>query len=173
MKKNHRLEKIYMKKEQGSTNLKKQKNLFDHLTAIRTTKDPNYYNSLTDGEKKGFNHWILLHALSMDTNLIELASFLWRDGYYDAIPSNRFYQLLLEIIPKTNQKLNWIKKSKKPNNQLIKYVSEWYSISTREAKEYVDIYSFDDKGILELASILEGIGLSAKEVENVLMREGD
>ena len=171
MKKNLSSEKKSSKKEQNSKDSKKPKGLFDHLTAIRTTKDPDYYNSLTDGERKGFSHWMILHGLSMDINLIPLVSYLWQDGYYDKIPSPQFYRLLMDVVPQTNQRLFWIKKSKKTNSKLLNHIAEWYSISTREAGDYLEIFSASDDGMKELANILEGLGLTDKEAEKVLSIE--
>jgi hypothetical protein len=107
----------------------------------------------------------------MDINLIELVSILWRDGYYNKIPSNRFYQLLVEVVPQTNQRLFWIKRAKKTNAKLLHHIAEWYSISTREAEDYLDIFSASDDGMKELANILEGLGLTDKEAEKVLSGE--
>jgi hypothetical protein len=114
---------------------------------------------------------MLLYGLSMDANLIELVSYLWRDGYYDKIPSPQFYQLLVEMVPQTNQRLFWVKKSKKTNTKLINHIAMWYSISTREADDYLDIFMSNDEGLKELGWILEGLGLTDKEAEKLL--EGD
>ena len=168
MKKSKKSEKKSQKSEQSSQNSKK--GLFDHLNEIRTTKDPNYYNTLTYQEKKGFSHWMILYGLSMDNNLIELIAFLWRDEYYDKIPSPQFYKLLVDLVPQTNQRLFWIKKSKR-NEKLVDCISKWYSISNREAQDYLDILFKTDKGIGEIGWILEGLGLTEKEAEKVLLGE--
>jgi hypothetical protein len=145
--------------------------LFDHLTAIRTTKDPGYYESLSETEKKSFNHWMILAWLSMDNYLIELTAFLWRDGYYDQIPSAQFYKLLLDFVPQTEQRLFWQKSSKKANSKLIEYVSNWYSVSKREAVDYLEVLLSSDNGITEIGNILEGFGLTDKEAEKIFSGE--
>lgn len=172
MKKNKSSEKKSQKKEQNSEE-KKTRGLFDHLTAIRTTKPVDYYESLSEQERKGFNHWMLLHGLSMDVNLIELVSFLWRDGYYDKIPSPQFYKLLVDVVPQTNQRVAWVKKSKKLNQKLINHISTWYAVSNREAEEYLNIFMTNDDGMKQLAWILEGIGLTDKEAEQLLTIESN
>ncbi len=143
------------------------------MTAIRTTKDPNYYESLTEQERKGFSHWMILQWLSMDVNLLPIVSELWRSGYYDNIPSSLFYKVLVEMIPKSSQRLIWIKKNKKNNNKLLQYLAEWYSISTREAEDYLTIYTANDVGYTELCKILEGLGLTDKEAESLLTDKND
>jgi hypothetical protein len=104
----------------------------------------------------------------MDINLIELVSFLWRDGYYDKIPSPQFYKLLVDLVPKTTQRLFWIKKSKKSNKKLVNFISQWYSISSRESEEYLSIFTLNDAGYKELGRILEGMGLNDFESEQIL-----
>lgn len=160
-----------MKSKQKKQNLesKKPKNLFDHLEAIRGTKDLNYYSSLNEKEKSGFNHWAILHGLSMDMDLIEPVSYLWRDGYYNKIPPDMFYRLLVDIVPQTNRRLIWIKKSKKQNEELSTAISKWYSISMRESGQYLDIFMSNDGGLLELSKILEGMGYSDSEAESLLV----
>jgi len=159
------------RKKNSNSEVIKQKGLFDHLDAIRTSKDPKYYDNLNESEQKGFSHWAILNGLSMDVNLIELVAFLWRDGYYDKIPSKQFYQLLVDIVPQTNQRLYWVKKSKSKNTELLKVVSSWYSCSQRESEEYIDMFLLNDNGFNQLANILEGSGLTDREAEKLLKSE--
>lgn len=156
------------KKKSLEKNDQKEKGLFDHLNQIRTTKNPKYWNTLSDKEKKAFNHWMILLALSQDESLIPLCAELWKEGYYDRIPSPQFYTLLCELVPCSNRKFAW-NKAKKKNLVLLGYISAWYSISTREAQDYLSIFMLDDKGMTELAKILEGCGLSDEEAEKVLI----
>lgn len=160
-------------KKKQSSDLIKSKNLFDHLDAIRTHKDPKYYDDLTESEKKSFNHWSILHGLSMDVNLIDLTAYLWKDGYYDKIPSVLFYKLLVELVPQTTQKLFWVKRTQKRNLKLFKIISMWYSISYREAEEYFNILTMKDEGYKEIGNILEGMGFSEKEAEEILGTESE
>lgn len=111
---------------------------------------------------------MILTGLSQDESLIPLCSQLWREGYYDKIPSPQFYTLLCQLVPRTDRKFGW-NKSKKKNFELLGYISKWFSISTREADEYFSIFMSDEKGMVELSKILEGCGLSDKEAENVLL----
>lgn len=104
----------------------------------------------------------------MDINLISAVSLLWRDGYYDKIPSELFYKLLVDIVPKTDKQLFWIKKQNKTNQKLIELISTWYSVSYREAEDYIDILTADDSGMKELSWILEGMGLTDNEAEKIL-----
>lgn len=168
MKKKEKSENKFSKKNKSSENEQKPRNLFDHLNQIRTTKDPNYWNTLSDKEKKDFNHWMILTGLSQDESLIPICSKLWEQGYYDRIPSPQFYTLLCHLIPYSDRKVFW-SKGKKKNLILLKYISQWFSISTRESEDYLTIFMSSDSGMVELSKILEGCGLSDLEAENVLL----
>jgi hypothetical protein len=113
---------------------------------------------------------MILTGLSQDEDMIPLCAFLWVDGYYDKIPSPQFYTLLCQLVPKTYKKFGWNKANKK-NMQLLKCISQWYSISTREAMDYLSIFLLNDQGMKELANILEGLGLTDEESEKIL--QGD
>lgn len=158
-------EKKLKKKSQHSQT--KVKSPFDHLNQIRTTKNPNYWDTLTDADKKNFNHWLILLGLSQDVNLIPLCALLWRDGYYDKIPSKQFYTLLCQLVPYNNNKFPWTKSNKK-NSAVLKHIANWYRISTREANDYLQIFMANEQGMKELADILEGLGLNDREAEKVL-----
>jgi hypothetical protein len=168
MKKKEKSENKSSKKSKSSENTQKTKNLFDHLSQIRTTKDPNYWNTLSDKEKKDFNHWMILTGLSQDESLIPMCSKLWKGGYYDKIPSPQFYTLLCQLVPYSDRKIFW-NKGKKKNLILLKYISQWFCISTREADEYLSIFMTNDSGMTELAKILEGCGLNDLEAEKILL----
>jgi hypothetical protein len=115
---------------------------------------------------------MLLHGLSQDDNLIELCSILWRDGYYDKIPSPQFYKLLLDVVPFKKDYVPWIKKTGF-NVRLIKAVCEWFRISTREAQDYLNILYKTDEGIEELGWILQGVGFTEKEAEEIIVGDKD
>lgn len=111
---------------------------------------------------------MILTGLSQDESLIPLCSKLWREGYYDKIPSPQFYTLLCQLVPYSERKFGW-NKAKKKNLELLGYIARWFSISTREADEYFSIFMSDETGMVELAKILEGCGLTDKESEQVLL----
>src|SRR4051812_19704027 len=93
--------------------LEKGRTLFDHIKHISKSQDPDYFDSLTDLDKKTFNHFMILRGLSMNPALVDDISFLYR--YFDTIPSPQFYKLLISIIPAEHPKTfhPWVKASKK------------------------------------------------------------
>lgn len=156
-------------------NLDKQKGLtlFDHIKHIQKVQDPDYYTSLSETDKKTFNHFMILRGLSMNVELLDDISLLYR--YFDIIPSPQFYQLLITVVPKEHPKSfhPWVKASKKNpySEKLISLVSEKFESSTSESIDYIKIFSQTDSGTLELFNICKGYGLTDKEVEKIMSNE--
>ena len=47
------------RKKQTNETTVKSRGLFDHINQIRNIKNPNYFDTLTDVEKKSFNHYMI------------------------------------------------------------------------------------------------------------------
>lgn len=144
----------------------KKKSLFDHVKHIRQIQDPNYYLSLTSEEKKTFNHFMIIRALSMDESIVEDMAQLYQ--YFDKIPSPQFYQLLIALIPKSNRFYPWVKSKKmKHKKDLLTYVSKRFQVSSYQANDYVNILLRNEEGQAELINICKAFGLDDKQVEEL------
>ena len=146
----------------------KRKSLFDHVKAIRQVKDPEYYNNLSEDDRKSFNHFMLLRALSMDASIVEEMAQLYQ--LFDKIPSPQFYQLLIALVPKDMRFYPWVKSRKmKHNKQLLGLVSKRFTVSTFEANDYINILLKTEDGQGELVHICKSFGLEDAEVENLFV----
>lgn len=144
----------------------KSKGLFDHINHIREIKDPNYYVNLTDEEKKSFNKYMLLRILSMDSDIIEEMAIISK--YFQVIPEEQFYKVLIDVIPRGRKFCKYIKKSTENVNEIIlECICNKFVIGKREAIDYYNILMTDDGGIKELVSLIEGYGYSEKEIEKL------
>lgn len=154
--------------------LEKQKGLtlFDHIKHIQKFQDPDYYTSLTDLDKKTFNHFMILRGLSMNPELLEIVALMYR--YMDVIPSPQFYKTLISFIPPEHSKAYhpWIKSKKNAySDGLVELIARKFEVSHDDAIEYIKIYSLSDKGIQEMYEICRGFGLTDKEVESLLSND--
>jgi len=75
----------------------KSKSLFDHINEIREGKSENYYDELTEGEKKSFSQFVILIGLSMDKDCIDEIAVISK--YVNIIPNKQFYKVCCVIIP--------------------------------------------------------------------------
>ena len=154
------------KKKSESKNLPKRKSLFDHVTAIRKVQDPNYYTDLSEDDRKSFNHFMILRALSMDASIVEDMAQLYQ--LFDKIPSPQFYQLLIALVPKSNRFYPWVKSGKmKHKKQLLELVAKRFKVAKYEANDYINLLLRTDLGQAELVSICKAFGLEDKEVEDL------
>ena len=148
----------------------KLKSVFDHVKEIRQSQRPDYYITLSDGDKKSFNHFMILRALSMDSELIENMAELY--AVHDKIPSPQFYTLLIAIIPKSTRYYPWVKSKRlKHNKQMLKYIADRFKIPTYQANDYVNLYLRTELGQAELVSILQSYGLSETEINELFEEE--
>ena len=144
--------------------------LFDHVKHIREVQDPEYFKNLSEFDRKNFSHFMILRALSMNPSFLEDISWMFR--YFDSIPSEQFYRLLISVLPADRKYYPWIKsKGHKLNNELIEFVADKFKISTNRAVEYISIMTNLNGGVEELVKICQGYGLNEKEIERVMSNE--
>ena len=152
--------------DSGEKEVARKLNLFDHVKHIRGVQDPEYYKNLSDENKKTFNHFMILRALSMDNEIVQEMAFLYR--YFHLIPSERFYQLLISLVPKNMRWVPWIKtKVIKHSPELLTIVSNHYDISKRQANEYINVLISNEDGIEKLVDLCKLMGISDKEIESL------
>lgn len=149
----------------------KSKSLFDHVNQIRNVKNPNYFQKLSEQDKKSFNHYMICRFLSMDPNSINESSYLTK--IFDKMDSESFYKVACAVI-KSVKFTPYIKsKNKKFNKELLEFVSRKYEVSKSDSNEYCEILSSTDTGIQELHNICSGYGLSEKEIGKIISKDED
>lgn len=155
------------KKIESLDDAPKVKSLFDHVNAIRRDKNPNYFSTLSDSDKKTFNNYMILRCLSMDKSVIEEIAYISK--YFDKMPPESFYKLCCEITPPTRNFFPYIKsKKEKYNDKLIECLTKKFDISTKEASLYCGIFYSIENGVDELIDILRGFGLTEKESNKIV-----
>jgi hypothetical protein len=152
---------------------KKAIGLFDHVKQIQQFQDPNYFKNLSDEDKKSFNHFMILRALSMNPERLDDVAFTYR--YFSIIPSPQLYTLLISLFPQDRRYYQWIK-AKKSNTyppEVYDFVRQKFECSPKEAKGYVSLLTRTVEGNDELFNICRGYGLSEKEVDKLLEVEDE
>lgn len=140
--------------------------MFDHVKHIRSVQSPDYFITLSEENKKTFNHFMILRALSMDDEILQEISYLYR--YFDKIPSDRFYQLLIALVPKSFKWVPWVKsKVVRHSSELQKLISTHYQVSKRQANEYINVLTANDDGLKILLEFLQQKGVSDTEIEKL------
>jgi len=154
------------KKKSKVNDIPKRKSLFDHIKQIRQVQDVDYYTNLSEDDRKSFNHFMILRALSMDDSIVEDIAQLYQ--ILDKIPSPQFYQLLIALVPKSNCFYPWVKsRAMKHNKILLELVGKRFKVPKYQAETYVNILLRTEHGQFELVSILKCFGLEDSEVEKM------
>lgn len=157
------------KKKSSTEDAPKHKSLFDHVNQIRNVKNPKYFDSLSDGDKKSFNHYMICRFLSMDSSCINEVSYLTR--VFDKMGSKSFYTVACALVNPVKYTPYIKSKNKKFNSTLLGYVSSKYEISRSDANDYCKTLVSIDGGMDELVEICKGYGLTEKEIEKILNDE--
>ena len=155
-----------MKQKKTTEEKNKSRGLFDHVSHIREVKSDNYYNSLTDSEKNTFNKYMLLRVLSMDSDIIEEMAFLSK--YFQNIPNDQFYKVLIEIVPKGRRFSKYIKKSTgNINETILTCICDKFKVGQKDAIDYYNVFMADERGTKDLISLIECFGYTEKEIEKM------
>jgi hypothetical protein len=149
-----------------SSKVLKAKTLFDHINQIRNVKSPDYFEKLTDGDKKSFNHYMICRFLSMDPSCIYEASYLSK--VFDKMDSKSFYKVCCAIIPNARY-TPYIKSSrKKINSELVGYIVSRFNVGSHEAEDYYRVLINLPTGLETLGEICKGYGKTDKEIDKIL-----
>ena len=151
-------------KKRKSQTLKK-KNLFQHLSQVTTQQNPDYWNTLSDEDKKTWSNYMIHRFLSMKMEWVELVNELQK---YNLKPKE-LYKLYTNILPKGKQ---WLKYTKGRNqmehpNQLINIVANQEQFSKREAYDMIEMLYLTEGGMLELGEICTKWGVDPKKIEEL------
>ena len=87
----------------------KKKSLFDHIKQITSVQNADYWNTLSEEDKKSWSNYMVHRFLSMKMDWVELVNELQR---YNLKPKE-LYKIYTNILPKGKQWLKYIKGEKK------------------------------------------------------------
>ena len=140
----------------------KRKSLFDHIKHITDVQSPNYWDDISDEDKKSWSNYMVNRFLSMKMDWVELVNEVQK---YQLKPKE-LYKVYTDILPKKRQWLKYIKgdKEMKYPKWVYEIVAKHLQCSLREASDAIDVYELSAGGQSELADILLKYGIEEKEV---------
>ena len=143
----------------------KKKSLFDHIQAVTSQQQPNYWNEISDDDKKSWSNYMVNRFLSMKSDWIEIVNEIQK---YPLQPKE-LYKVYTDILPKKRQWLKYIKGDKKMDypKWVYEIVAKHLQCSMREAGDAVEMYEISTGGQSELADILFKYGVEDKEVRKL------
>jgi hypothetical protein len=109
---------------------------------------------------------MLLRVLSMDSDIIEEMAFLSK--YFQNIPNDQFYKVLIEIVPKGRRFSKYIKKSTgNINETILTCICDKFKVGQKDAIDYYNVFMADERGTKDLISLIECFGYTEKEIEKM------
>jgi len=134
-------------------------NLFDWLKEINSKKSP--IDSFSQEDWDQWNSYMVHRFLSMNPDYLELVNEVQKLPPTD---KKKIYSIYKEFIPKNNKWNKYIKSTvKQRNKDLITYLKDYYQLSTREVKDYLEFLGND-----EILRILGQLGIEKKEAKKLL-----
>ena len=130
----------------------KKKSLFDHINQITSVQNPNYWDEISDEDKKSWSNYMTHRFLSMKMEWVELVNELQK---YNLQPKE-LYKLYTNVLPKGKQWLKYIKGRNQMEypNWLINIVANQEEISKKEAQKWgVEPKKIQDAGLNVLGSV--------------------
>ena len=143
----------------------KRKNLFDHINAITSQQHTNYWDEITDEDKKSWSNYMVNRFLSMKMEWVEFVNEVQK---YPLKPKE-LYKVYTDILPKKRQWLKYIKgdKEMKYPKWVYEIVAKHLQCSIREASDAVDMYELSHGGQAELIDILIKYGKTEEEIRKI------
>ena len=143
----------------------KKKSLFDHVNQVTSVQNPNYWDEISDEDKKSWSNYMINRFLSMKSEWADLVNEVQK---YSLEPE-QVYKIYTDILPKKRQWLKYIKGDKKMKypKWVYEIVAKHLQCSMREASEAVDMYELSHGGQAELVDILIKYGVEQKEVRKL------
>ena len=83
----------------------KTKSLFDHITHITQKQTKNYWDDITDADRKTWSNYMIHRFLSMKMEYVEIVNEFQR---YNLKPKE-LYKLYTNVLPKKKEWLRYIK----------------------------------------------------------------
>ena len=143
----------------------KKKSLFDHVNQVTSVQNPNYWDEISDEDKKSWSNYMINRFLSMKSEWADLVNEVQK---YPLEPKE-LYKVYTSILPKKKQWLRYIKGDKKMDypKWVYEIVAKDMQVSMREAVSAVEAYTMSTGGQSELADILLKYGTEDKEIRKL------
>jgi len=146
------------------------KKLFDHLNAITSEQDPNYFDKLSEEDLKSWSNFMVNRFLSMKPEWVELIATLL--PLSQTLSPKEMYSLYINVIPKGKYFLKYIKGKSEDKYErfLIDLIKKEFLVSETQAIEYIEILYSIREGRENIKYICEKYGIEKKEITKLKLK---
>jgi len=146
------------------------KSLFDHIKAVTSEQNPNYWETLDEGDKKTWSNYMIHRFLSMNPDWIAVLSEI--QPYTQVLEPKALYLALIGLIPKGKYYLKYTKgkNDAKYEEWLVELIIKEFMCSKKEALEYLEIFYATREGRENVKYICEKYGVDKKEITKLKLK---
>jgi hypothetical protein len=146
------------------------KKLFDHLNAITSEQDPNYFDKLSEEDKKSWSNFMINRFLSMKPEWVEMIATLL--PLTQTLEPKEMYKLYISVIPKGKQFLKYTKGKSEDKYEefLIDLIKKDFQCSEKEALEYIEVLYSTREGRENIKYICEKYGTDKKQITKLKLK---
>lgn len=140
---------------------------FQHIEEITGKQRLEYFDSLSEPDKKTFNVYLINLALSMNPALLPLVNEVNRQ--WSSLNPREVYLVYCSLLPKSKRRYPWVKKQKSTSypEWVITIMEQHFQINTSNAMTYLDILHATETGKGELKQLLEGYSSDPKAIKKL------
>ena len=141
----------------------KKKSLFDHVRQVTSVQNPNYWDEISEEDKKSWSNYMVIRFLSMKMDWIEVVNEFQK---YNLKPKE-LYKLYINVLPKGKQWLRYVKGENDMShpNWLVNIIVNHEKVSKKEAIEMIEMWYLTEGGMLELGEICRKWGVEEKKIK--------
>lgn len=146
------------------------KSLFDHIKAITSEQNPDYWATLDDGDKKTWSNYMIHRFLSMNKDWIQVLSEI--QPYTQVLEPKQLYLALIGLLPKGRYYLKYTKgkNDNKYEGWLVELIIKEFTCSKKEALEYLEIFYATKEGRENIKYICEKYGTEKKLITKLKLK---
>jgi hypothetical protein len=146
------------------------KKLFDHINAITTEQDPNYFDKLSEEDIKSWSNFMINRFLSMKPEWVELIATIL--PLTQTLEAKEMYKLYINIIPKGKYYLKYIKgkREEKYESFLVDLIKKEYDCSEIQSMDYIEILYSTRGGRENIKFICDKYAIDKKEVTKLKLK---
>jgi hypothetical protein len=150
--------------------VKKGITLFDHLKQITDIQSPNYWDSLSESDRKAWSNYMVIRFLSMERGWIDTISMI--QFYIEELPPKQLYLTLIDALPKGRKFLKYMKAkgADKYEKWLVDLFAKHYEVSNLEVETYLRILYSSKEGKKQIIDICELYGTDPKEIKKLKIK---
>ena len=150
--------------------MREAKTLFDHLNHITEKQTPNYWETLSDEDKKTWSNFLIIRFLSMNKDWIDVLSNL--QPVIQSLAPEYLYKVLISVIPKGKVYLKYVKGKgeDKYEKWLVELVAKEFYVSTSNAIDYLNILYGTKEGRETIIYLCEKYGTPPEKIKKLKIK---